>query len=148
MLEILRIRDLALIEDAEIEFSSAMNVLTGETGAGKSFILRAIDFLTGHKMRPDMVRPGKEQAFVEALFVHPDGRESIVRRVLSAQTGRSRIYVNDKLSSQNTIREMGTSMILHTSQHAQQKLLQPAYQCMMLDTFLEDTSLPEKKIPP
>ncbi|WP_319761924.1 AAA family ATPase [Maridesulfovibrio sp.] len=145
MLELLRIRDLALIEDAEIEFSAGMNVLTGETGAGKSFILRAIDFLTGQKMRPDMVRPGKEQAFVEALFIHPDGSESIVRRVLSAETGRSRVYVNDKLSSQNTIKEMGTSLILHTSQHAQQKLLQPAYQCRMLDSFLADTSLPEKK---
>ncbi|WP_415714362.1 DNA repair protein RecN [Maridesulfovibrio sp.] len=145
MLELLRIRDLALIEDAEIEFSAGMNVLTGETGAGKSFILRAIDFLTGQKMRADMVRPGKEQAFVEALFIHQDGSESIVRRVLSAETGRSRVYVNDKLSSQNTIRDMGSSMILHTSQHAQQKLLQPAYQCRMLDTFLEDLSLPGKK---
>ncbi|WP_415718596.1 DNA repair protein RecN [Maridesulfovibrio sp.] len=145
MLELLRIRDLALIEDAEIEFSSGMNVLTGETGAGKSFILRAIDFLTGQKMRPDMVRPGKEQAFVEALFIHPDGSESIVRRVLSAATGRSRVYVNDKLSSQGSIRDMGASMILHTSQHAQQKLLQPAYQCRMLDTFLEDHTIPEKK---
>lgn len=145
MLELLRIRDLALIEDAEIEFSPGMNVLTGETGAGKSFILRAIDFLTGKKMGPDMVRPGKEQAFVEALFIDPNGEESIVRRVLSADTGRSRVYVNDKLSSQNTIREMGASMILHTSQHAQQKLLQPAYQCVILDTFLGDTSLPEQK---
>ncbi|CCO22340.1 DNA repair protein RecN [Maridesulfovibrio hydrothermalis] len=145
MLELLRIRDLALIEDAEIEFSPGMNVLTGETGAGKSFILRAIDFLTGHKMRPDMVRPGKKQAFVEALFINPDGEESIVRRVLSAETGRSRVYVNDKLSSQNIIRDMGASMILHTSQHAQQKLLQPAYQCVVLDTFLQDTSLPLSK---
>ena len=145
MLELLRIRDLALIEDAEIEFSAGMNVLTGETGAGKSFILRAIDFLTGQKMRPDMVRPGKKQAFVEALFINPDGDEFIVRRVLSAETGRSRVYVNDKLSSQGTIKDMGASMILHTSQHAQQKLLQPAYQCTILDTFLDDISLPEKK---
>ncbi len=145
MLELLRIRDLALIEDAEIEFSSGMNVLTGETGAGKSFILRAIDFLTGQKMRPDMVRPGKEQAFVEALFIGHNGEETIVRRVLSADTGRSRIYVNDKLSSQNTIRELGASMILHTSQHAQQKLLQPAYQCVILDSFLKDQTLPAVK---
>ncbi|WP_432735114.1 DNA repair protein RecN [Maridesulfovibrio sp. FT414] len=145
MLELLRIRDLALIEDAEIEFSSGMNVLTGETGAGKSFILRAIDFLTGQKMGQDMVRPGKEQAFVEALFVNHDGEETIIRRVLSADTGRSRIYVNDKLSSQTTIKDLGTSMILHTSQHAQQKLLQPAYQCVILDRFLADPSLPVKK---
>ncbi|WP_031480507.1 DNA repair protein RecN [Maridesulfovibrio frigidus] len=145
MLELLRIRDLALIEDAEIEFAPGMNTLTGETGAGKSFILRAIDFLTGQRMAPDMVRPGKEQALVEAIFVHPDGHESIVRRVLSAETGRSRVYVNDKLSSQGIIRDLGATMILHTSQHAQQKLMQPAYQCAVLDTFLKDKSLPRVK---
>lgn len=145
MLELLRIKNLALIEDAEIEFAPGMNVLTGETGAGKSFILKAIDFLTGQKMRPDMVRPGKDKAEVEAIFIHPDGDEIIVRRVLSASSGRSRIYVNDKLSSQNTIRELGASMILHTSQHAQQKLLQPAFQCRILDSFLADPSLPEIK---
>ncbi|WP_291326119.1 AAA family ATPase [Desulfovibrio sp. UCD-KL4C] len=145
MLELLRIRDLALIEDAEIEFAPGMNALTGETGAGKSFILRAIDFLTGQRMNADMVRPGKKQALVEAMFIHPDGQESIVRRVLSAETGRSKVYVNDKLSSQAIIREMGATMILHTSQHAQQRLLQPSYQCTILDTFLKDTSLPKTK---
>ncbi|MBI9109868.1 DNA repair protein RecN [Maridesulfovibrio ferrireducens] len=145
MLELLRIRDLALIEDAEIEFAPGMNALTGETGAGKSFILRAIDFLTGQRMAPDMVRPGKKQALVEAMFVHPDGQESIIRRVLSAETGRSKVYVNDKLSSQGIIRDMGATMILHTSQHAQQRLLQPSYQCVILDTFLKDKSLPQIK---
>ncbi|HBE94304.1 MAG TPA: DNA recombination protein RecN, partial [Desulfovibrio sp.] len=71
MLELLRIRDLALIEDAELEFSRGLNVLTGETGAGKSFIMRAIDFLTGERMGAEMVRPGKDKAVVEALFARP-----------------------------------------------------------------------------
>jgi len=62
MIELLRIRNLALIEDMELEFSPGYNVLTGETGAGKSFILKAIGFLTGEKMPGEYVRPGAEKA--------------------------------------------------------------------------------------
>ena len=61
MLEYLRIRNLALIEDMELEFSPGMNVLTGETGAGKSFILKALGFLLGDKLSADMVRAGADQ---------------------------------------------------------------------------------------
>ena len=57
MLEYLHIRDLALISDMELEFASGMNVLTGETGAGKSFILKALNFLMGERLGADMVRP-------------------------------------------------------------------------------------------
>lgn len=145
MLELLRINNLALIEDAEIEFSSGMNVLTGETGAGKSFILRAIDFLTGQRMSKDMIRPGRSKAKVEALFITPDGEEKIIRRELVAESGRSRVYINDMLSSQSVIKELGSSLILHTSQHAQQKLLHPSFQCQILDTFLENPELAIEK---
>ena len=68
MLEYLRIRGLALIDDMELEFGDGMNVLTGETGAGKSFILKAINFVLGDKLSTDMVRPGRDKAQVEALF--------------------------------------------------------------------------------
>ena len=87
MLEYLHIRDLALISDMELEFASGMNVLTGETGAGKSFILKALNFLMGERLGADMVRPGKERAQVEALFMR-SGEELIVRRELIAETGR------------------------------------------------------------
>ena len=68
MLEYLHIRDLALIADMELEFAAGMNVLTGETGAGKSFILKALNFLMGERLGADMVRPGRERAQVEAPF--------------------------------------------------------------------------------
>ena len=74
MLEYLRIRNLALIEDAELDFAPGMNVLTGETGAGKSFILKALGFLLGDRLGADMVRQGAEKAQVEAQFLM-DGRE-------------------------------------------------------------------------
>lgn len=140
MLELLRIRDLALIEDAELEFSRGLNVLTGETGAGKSFIMRAIDFLTGERMGAEMVRPGKDKAVVEALFARPEG-ELVLRRELSAETGRSRVFLGDRLGSQESILELRPQLVLHTSQHGQQKLLQPAYQAQVLDGFLPDPGL-------
>lgn len=145
MLELLRIRDLALIEDAELEFATGMNALTGETGAGKSFIVRAIDFLTGEPMSADLVRPGKEKAVVEAVFVPEDGdgnpgEDIIVRRELSAN-GRSRVYVGDRLASLETLREMRPGLVLHASQHGQQKLLQPAFQARILDSFLAEPGL-------
>ncbi|MBU1231186.1 MAG: AAA family ATPase, partial [Proteobacteria bacterium] len=149
MLELLRIRDLALIEDAELEFAPGMNALTGETGAGKSFIVRAIDFLTGEPMSADLVRPGKDKAVVEAVFMVPEGSdwagnnggELIIRRELSADTGRSRVFVNDRLGSLETLRELRAGLVLHTSQHGQQKLLQPAHQARILDAFLPEPSV-------
>ncbi len=149
MLELLRIRDLALIEDAELEFAPGMNALTGETGAGKSFIVRAIDFLTGEPMSADLVRPGKEKAVVEAVFVvqgeNGAAEDLIIRRELSADSGRSRVFVNDRLGSLETLRELRAGLVLHTSQHGQQKLLQPAYQARILDSFLAEPGLlPER----
>lgn len=140
MLEYLRIRNLALIEDVELEFSPGMNVLTGETGAGKSFILKALGFLLGEKLTPDMVRPQCDRAQVEAVFVLPD-QELVLRRELMAETGRSRLYCNDKVSSQESIRDLRAALIVHTSQHGQQRLLQPNYQAQLIDKALEDQNI-------
>lgn len=144
MLEYLRIRDLALIADMELEFSPGLNVLTGETGAGKSFILKALNFLMGERLMADMVRPGKKKAQVEALFTLSD-KEWILRRELNAETGRSRLYVNDNLSSQEFVKELRPSLLLHTSQHGQQRLLHPAFQMALVDQWLEDRSTLEQK---
>lgn len=140
MLEYLRIRDLALIEDMELDFAPGLNALTGETGAGKSFILKALNFLIGDRLTADMVRPGKEKAHVEALFALPDG-DMVLRRELTADTGRSRLFINDRLSSQDAVRDMRASLVVHTSQHGQQKLLQPAFQVRLLDEFLNRPDL-------
>ena len=144
MLELLRIRDLALIEDLEMEFSSGMNVITGETGAGKSFILKALDFVTGEKAGADLVRPGKEKAVVEALFV-VNGKECILRRELPAESGRSRLYVDDTLSSLESVTEMRGKLLLHTAQHGRQKLCRPAWQAAVLDGFMRRPDLLEEK---
>ncbi len=144
MLEFLRIQGLALIENMELEFADGMNALTGETGAGKSFILKAINFLLGEKMLADMVRQGYEKAQVEAIFIH-NGEELFLRRELVAETGRSRLYINDALSSQESVRELRPSLIVHTSQHGQQKLLQQSYQSSLIDNSVADKSLFEQR---
>ena len=149
MLEYLRIRGLALIDDMELEFGSGMNALTGETGAGKSFILKAINFVLGDKLSTDMVRPGRDKAQVEALFTrrNAEGEEEevVLRRELSAASGRSHFFLNGSLTSQDTVRALRPDLLFHVSQHGQQKLLQPAYQASLIDSFLPDPTLVSRK---
>ena len=140
MLEYLRIRNLALIEDMELEFSPGMNVLTGETGAGKSFILKALGFLLGDKLSADMVRAGAERAQVEALFSTSEA-DMVLRREIVAESGRSRLYINDELRSQDSLRDLRNRLVAHTSQHAQQKLLQVSFQARLLESGI---SCPEQ----
>ncbi len=140
MLELLKIKNLALIEDMELEFHPGLNVLTGESGAGKSFILRALDFIMGEKIQASMVRPGTHKAMVEAIFL-ADDQEMILRRELAAETGRSRFFLNDSLASQDKVRSLRDKLLIHTSQHGQQKLLKPGFHGLILDSFLPDKSL-------
>ena len=140
MLEYLRIRNLALIEDAELDFAPGMNVLTGETGAGKSFILKALGFLLGDRLGADMVRQGADKAQVEAQF-QMDGREIVIRRSLLAESGRSRLYVDDALRSQECVRSLREQLLAHASQHGQQQLLQPAFQARLMESTLKDPDL-------
>lgn len=140
MLEYLRIRNLALIKDAELDFAPGMNVLTGETGAGKSFILKALGFLLGDRLGADMVRQGAEKAQVEAQFLM-DGREIVIRRSLLAESGRSRLYVDDALRSQECVRSLREQLLAHASQHGQQQLLQPAFQARLMESTLKDPDL-------
>jgi len=143
MLELLRIQNLALIEDLELEFSSGLNVLTGETGAGKSFILKALDFVLGEKMASDSIRPGEDRARVEALFSLPEG-DYVIKREILRDTGRTRIYINDSLSSQEKVRELRPRLLMHTSQHGQQRLLSQSYHTRILDTRVPSEVLAER----
>ncbi len=135
MLEFLHIKNLALIEEMQLDFSDGMNVLTGETGAGKSFIIKAINFLLGEKLETKLIRPEAEKAEVQAIFIK-DGEELIIKRELLASSGRSRFFLNGDLASQDSIKELRQSLILHASQHGQQKLLQASYQAALIDGYL------------
>ncbi|GFH63141.1 MAG: DNA repair/recombination protein RecN [Candidatus Desulfovibrio kirbyi] len=140
MLEYLHIRNLALIENMELEFAAGMNALTGETGAGKSFVLKALGFLLGDRLTAEMVRPGADRAQVEALFVL-EGNEITLRRELSTQSGRSRLFVNNTLTAQDELRALRERLVTFTSQHSQQQLLQPAFQARLIENMLPEPQL-------
>ena len=92
MLRFISIRNLAVIDRLEVEFAPGLNVLTGETGAGKSILVGAVGLLVGGRASADLVRTGEEQATVEAVFDGPDGTELLIRRDVSVQSGRSRAF--------------------------------------------------------
>ncbi len=141
MIEYLHIRNLALIEDVSLELAPGMNALTGETGAGKSFILKALSFLLGDRLKADMVRRGAERALVEGQFQSENDECIVIRRELHAGSGRSRIFVNDTLHTQDSLRELRPRLITYASQHAQQQLMQPAFQAKLIDNHFSDPEL-------
>ena len=97
MLRFLRIRNLAVIESVDVEFEPGFNVLTGETGAGKSIVVEAVALLLGARASSDLVRTGEGQATIEAIFEHvnkdAEVSDLVVRREITSQ-GRSRSFIN------------------------------------------------------
>ena len=134
MIRYLGIQRLAVIDSLEVEFGPGLNVLTGETGAGKSIIVGAIALLTGARASADLVRTGEQQAIIQAIFEGPDGRETTVRRELTSQ-GRSRAFIDDVLASTATLRTVTQTLVDLHGQHDHQLLLEPRYQLDLLDAF-------------
>jgi DNA repair protein RecN (Recombination protein N) len=134
MLRFLGVRHLAVIDALEVEFEPGLNVVTGETGAGKSMLVEAIDLLLGGRASADLVRTGEELATVQAIFERPDGREVIVRREISAQ-GRSRAFIDDALATSTALRDLGAALVSLHGQHEHQALLDPAEHVDWLDAF-------------
>ena len=100
MLRFLRVTHLAVIDSVEVEFEAGLNVLTGETGAGKSILVEAVGLLLGGRASGDLVRTGEEVATVEAIF-ESAGQEILVRREVTAQ-GRSRAFIDGSLATDET----------------------------------------------
>src|SRR5262245_36042443 len=127
MLRTLRVRDLAIIEELELVLEPGLNVITGETGAGKSILLQALDIALGGRPDADLVRTGAEEAVVEALFtVVPaevrkrledggvpagEGRGEVLLRRVIARGGRSRAYVNGTLGSLTLLRDLAPHLL-------------------------------------
>ncbi|MGH9254702.1 MAG: DNA repair protein RecN [Vicinamibacterales bacterium] len=131
MLRFLRIRNLAVIEAVDVEFESGFNVLTGETGAGKSIVVEAVGLLLGARASADLVRTGEAHAAIEAIFEH-DRQEIVVRRELTSQ-GRSRSFVNGALATAAALRELSTRLVELHGQHEHQALLDPLTHLAVVD---------------
>ena len=150
MIETLRIEELAIVESATLEFAPGLNVLTGETGAGKSIVLGALSLLAGGRAIARSVREGAEQAIVEAVFrtdtlpdlerelaergLEGDAHELIVRRAI-ASGGRSRAWLGGQLTPIATLAELFTGRIEISSQHDSQSLLRTDRHAELLDRW-------------
>src|SRR5512136_882981 len=121
MLRFLSIKRLAVIDAVEVEFEPGLNVLTGETGAGKSILVEAVGLLLGGRASADLVRTGEDAATVEAIF-ESGGEELLVRREITAQ-GRSRAFVNGALATAATLRDLAARLVELHGQHEHQTLL-------------------------
>jgi DNA repair protein RecN (Recombination protein N) len=133
MLRFLRIRRLAVIDAVEVEFDPGLNVLTGETGAGKSILVEAVGLLLGGRASGDLVRTGEDSAIVEAIFER-DGQEWLIKREITAQ-GRSRASINGELATAGALRELASHLIELHGQHEHQTLLNPDTHLAVIDTF-------------
>jgi DNA repair protein RecN (Recombination protein N) len=140
MLRFLSVRHLAVIDRLEVEFGPGLNVLTGETGAGKSMLVEAIDLLVGGRASADLVRTGEEQATIQAIFEDAGRREIIVRREISAQ-GRSRAFIDDALATASALRELGASVLSLHGQHEHQALMDPAEHGDLVDAYAAHDTL-------
>jgi DNA repair protein RecN (Recombination protein N) len=135
MLRFLRIRHLAVIDSVEVEFDPGFNVLTGETGAGKSILVGAVGLLLGGRASGDLVRTGEEGATIEAIF-ESAGEELLIRRDITAQ-GRSRAFVNGTLATAGALKELSARLIELHGQQEHQTLLDPSTHLPVLDQFGE-----------
>jgi DNA repair protein RecN (Recombination protein N) len=173
MLRHLRITNFAILSDVTLELVPGFNVLTGETGAGKSLIVDAVALLRGARARADIPRAGADEAVVEAIFEPPvelrrrlvarldaagiagpaggggggggggDGAEVVVRRVIS-RGGRSRVHVNGALTTVGALAQIGDLLVDLAGQHEHQGLVDVARHREILDAFGVDAALPAR----
>ncbi len=150
MLEVLRIKNIAIIDEAEIFFKTGLNILSGETGAGKSIIIEAISLLLGSRASAELIRSGCDEAVIEGLFqisnipwiasrLEQFGFASQTRELLIKRTvhraGRHRITINGELATLSTLENICEGLIDLCSQHEHQSLLKPSTQIELLDRY-------------
>ncbi len=133
MLFELGVRDLGVIADLRLLLGPGMTAVTGETGAGKTLVVEAIELLVGGRADGVLVRPGAEEAWVEGRFVVDDEEVVLARAV--PRTGRSRAYVDGRLATAAALAEWGERLVDLHGQHAHQSLLAAAVQRAALDRF-------------
>ena len=157
MLSLLNISNIALIDELRVEFDHGLNLLTGETGSGKSIIVDALGVLIGGRFTSDLIKTGTERGFIEGLFsvsasselevaltaagieVDPQGdrtqgTEIIIRREL-APAGRNKIFINNQLATQSLLRDLRQFLVDIHGQGDQQTLFNPDTHLELLDAF-------------
>src|SRR5690348_17276273 len=144
----LRVENLLLIEQAQLRLAPGLNVLTGETGAGKTVLAHALDLLLGGRARAGIVRPGAQEAYVEGVFavpqgelpfeahvrerLAPDAEELVLARRVGAD-GRTRAYLNGRTIAVGEMRDFGAALVCFYGQHEHRKLTIASSQLELLD---------------
>lgn len=154
MLKSLKINNIAVIENAQAVFSHGFNVLTGETGAGKSIIVDSINAILGERTSRDLIRRGTDKATVVAVFcdvsdycrelmtsydIEEDCGEYVIQRIIS-ENGKGSSRINGIPVNNKTLREIGHNLISIHGQHDSQSLLNPENHCNYLDSFAENST--------
>lgn len=148
MLRVLRVRELAIIDELELSLGEGLNIVTGETGAGKSILVDALQLVVGGRARPELVRSGAVRAEVEALFelsepeaaaaresgIEVSAGELLVRRIIEAE-GRSRVYIDGRLGTATQLAAVTSRLVDISSQHEHHSLVDPATHLGFLDAF-------------
>jgi DNA repair protein RecN (Recombination protein N) len=147
VLQELRVENLLLIERAELRLAPGLNVLTGETGAGKTVLAHALDLLLGGKARPGIVRPGAKEAYVEGVFdlpddlrarlgdrLAPDADELVLARRVTAE-GRTRAYLGGRSATAADLQEAGGALLAFYGQHEHRRLTLASAQLDIVDGF-------------
>ncbi len=145
MLKELKIRNLAIIEDLTVRFAKGLNVLTGETGAGKSIVVDALGLSLGGRAQADLVKSGEAEATVQAYFdlddftdlrdLGIDASDGLLLRRVVSSGGKSRAYINDTMVTLQTLSAVGKSLVDILSQHEHQSLLTQETQRTLLDSY-------------
>lgn len=133
MIRSLYIKNLAIINEVKIDFKSGLNIITGETGSGKSIIINAIDLLLGSKFKKNLIRSGEEYCVVEGEFIM-DGDDYTIRRIFYI-SGKSKSYLNDLPISLNEIKKKSLHLVDFHGQHQHQKLINIENHIEYLDAF-------------
>lgn len=150
MLKHLNIQNIILVEQASIPFSAGLNILSGETGAGKSAIMYGLSLAIGERSDTSLIRRGCEKGIVEAIFElkndqiitlleeggieHEIGNDLIIRREI-AQSGKGRIFINNQLAQLSFLRKLGLHLVQIVGQHANQSLMSLDYHREAIDLF-------------
>jgi len=153
MLNKLIISNLAIIKDIEMDFTTGMNVITGETGAGKTILIEALTLLSGGRAASEFIREGEDTCEVQGVFdmkfISPEIKkelsdtdipasdELVIRRIVQ-RGGKSRAYVNGVIVTQGYLESLGERLLSILSQHEHQRLFRPAFQLELLDRFLRN----------
>ncbi|MEK6704968.1 MAG: DNA repair protein RecN [Candidatus Poribacteria bacterium] len=150
MLDSLLIKNFALIDSTEIILKPGLNIISGETGAGKSIIIEAIAVILGGRISPELIRSGSDEAVIQGLFdiskfawvekrltdlgFNSESQELIIKRTIS-RSGKNRAYINGELAQVSHLQKLCDGLVDLCSQHEHQSLLKPAIQLELVDRF-------------